>query len=140
MEDEDERDAGEKKREEGDKKGNARRKDRRKGEKERKRREKETGMEDVARSWERRGERKEEEGEKKGKDRGKERKEGREGERTELEDGRREKKDRMEEMYPAPCFPHGLKEISMEFLDQHLLCTLWGGGRGSRKSVCFVRL
>ena len=57
------------------------------------------------------------------------RKEGRKGERTELEDGRREKRDRIEEMHPVPCFPHGLKEISMEFLDQHLLCTLWGGGQ-----------
>ena len=75
-----------------------------------------------------------------GRRKGKERKEGRKGERTELEDGRREKRDRIEEMYPAPCFPHGLKEISMEFLDQHLLCTLWGGGEGVKKKRTFCTL
>ena len=51
-------------------------------------------------------------------------KEGRNGGRAELEGGRREKRERIGEIYPAPCFPHVLEEISTEFLDQHLLCTL----------------
>ena len=38
-------------------------------------------------------------------------KEGRNGGRTELEGGRREKRDRIREIYPAPCFPYALKEI-----------------------------
>ena len=54
--------------------------------------------------------------------------------------GEGSKRDRIEEMYPAPCFPHGLKEISMEFLYQHLLCTLWGGGEGVKKKRTFCTL
>ena len=46
-----------------------------------------------------------------------------------LEVGRREKRDMIVEIYTDPCFPHVLREISMEFLDQHLLWTLWGGGQ-----------
>ena len=57
-------------------------------------------------------------------------KEGRNEGRTELEGGRREKRDRIGEIYPALCFPHVLKEISMEFLDQHLLSTLKGRRKG----------
>ena len=68
------------------------------------------------RGWKRRGVRKEE-GEKKGKDRGKEKREGgkerkrREVGRTELKGGRRKKRGRIVEIYPAPFLPYALKEI-----------------------------
>ena len=101
-------------------------------------------MEDVTRSWDRRGERKEEQGEEKRKDRGKEKREGEKrkekGERDVARGWEKGERDRIEDMYPAPCFPHGLKEISMEFLDQHLLCTLWGGGEGVKKKRTFCTL
>ena len=81
------------------------------------------------------------------KDRGNEKREGgKERKRREKgrEDGARElrgeKRDRIGEICPATYFPHVLKEISMEFLDQHLLCTLWGGGEGVKKKRTFCTL
>ena len=77
------------------------------------------------------------------KDRGNEKREGvkEKGREDGARELRGEKRDRIGEICPATYFPHVLKEISMAFLDQHLLCTLWGGGgERVRKNVRFVRL
>ena len=59
-------------------------------------------------------------------------KEGRNGGRTELEGGRREKRDRIMEIYPTPCFPYAIQK--------NMIFTHVRFGEGGKKKRTFCTL